>query len=204
MTKIKICGLKRKEDIAYVNQVKPEFAGFVFAPGSRRFVTEEQAAELSTQLDPDIIPVGVFVNAPEEKAAALLKAGVIRIAQLHGQEDEAYILRLRRLVKAPVIKAFSIESREDVEQAMKSSADWLLLDHGGGGSGETFDWGLLQAADRPFFLAGGLHPGNVRQALQQVSPYAVDVSSGVETDKIKDPVKIRAFVRAVREEEDRL
>lgn len=204
MTKIKICGLKRKEDIACINQMKPDFAGFVFAAGSRRFVTEEQAAELSGLLDPDIIPVGVFVNAPEEKAAALLKAGVIRIVQLHGQEDEAYISRLRRLVKAPVIKAFSIESREDVEQAMRSSADWLLLDHGSGGSGETFDWGLLQTADRPFFLAGGLHPGNVRQALQQISPFAVDVSSGVETDKIKDPAKIRAFVRAVREEEDRL
>ncbi len=203
MTKIKICGLKREEDIQYVNQVRPDFIGFIFAAKSHRYVDPAQAARLSAMLDPDITPAGVFVNAPAEDVSALLKSGVIKIAQLHGSEDEDYIARLRALTEAPIIKAFSVETAEDVARAVTSSADYLLLDHGSGGTGEAFDWNLLTGINRPYFLAGGLDPGNVREALRLAAPFAVDVSSGVETDKIKDPEKIRAFVRAVREMEER-
>lgn len=203
MTKIKICGLKREEDIQYVNQVRPDFIGFIFAAKSHRYVDPAQAARLSSLLDPGITPAGVFVNAPAEDVAALLKRGVIKIAQLHGSEDEDYIARLRALTDAPIIKAFSVETAEDVAKAAASPADYLLLDHGSGGTGETFDWSLLTGISRPYFLAGGLHPGNVQEALRLAAPFAVDVSSGVETDKIKDPEKIKAFVRAVREMEER-
>ena len=203
MTKIKICGLKREKDIEYINEVKPDFIGFIFAAKSHRYVDPAQAARLSAMLDPGITPVGVFVNAPAEDVAALLKSGVIKIAQLHGSEDEDYIARLRALTDAPIIKAFSVETAEDVAKAAASPADYLLLDHGSGGTGEAFDWSLLTGIDRPYFLAGGLHPGNVQEALGLAAPFAVDVSSGVETDKIKDPEKIKAFVRAVREMEER-
>ncbi len=230
MTKIKMCGLRKLEDIEAVNEWKPDYAGFVFAPESRRYVTAEQAAELKDHLDPQIQAVGVFVDEAPERVAALLNQGVIDLAQLHGSEDEEYLVRLRELTHKPVIQAFRILSREDVVRAMKSSADEILLDSGAG-TGSTFNWEVLRIESgydrtidaekdgeklfctkqnrekalyagevRPYFLAGGLNPQNVAEAIRRLHPYAVDVSSGIETDGSKDREKIAAFVTAVRKE----
>lgn len=198
MTKIKLCGLKRPQDIQAANELLPAYIGFVFAPKSRRYVHPDRAEELRRMLNPGIIPVGVFVNETPETVAALLDRGIIDIAQLHGKEDEAYIRRLRQLTKKPLIQAFRVDTPADVAAAQASTADYVLLDSGTGGTGTCFDWSLLQDIQRPYFLAGGLTPENVGGAVATLHPYAVDVSSGIETDGAKDKEKMTQFVRAVR------
>ena len=198
MTRIKICGLRRPEDIGAVNGLQPEFIGFVFFPGSKRYVEPEEARDLKAGLAPGIKAVGVFVDEDPETVARLLEEGIIDIAQLHGHEDEAYLAGLRKLTDKPLIQAFRIRTGEDALQAQASSAEAILLD-AGAGDGKTFDWNWLAAVTRPYFLAGGLNPENVSRAVEKLHPYAVDVSSGVETDGVKDLFKMRAFVRAVRE-----
>lgn len=198
MTKIKLCGLSRDCDIEAVNELKPEYIGFVFAPKSKRYVDEERAARLRRSLRPDITPVGVFVNENPEAIASLLKNSIIDIAQLHGNESEEYIKNLRNLTDKPIIKAFRIDTRQDVEIANQSRADYVLLDSGQG-TGTVFDWNLLKNIARPYFLAGGLTPDNVNQALTLLHPYAVDISSGIETDGFKDKEKMTAFVSTVRQ-----
>ena len=198
-TKIKICGLRRMEDVQAVNEAKPDFCGFIIEVlKSFRSVTADQVKELAVGLDRDIQAVGVFVNAPETLAAELLNQGIISMAQLHGQEDETYIRRLRKLTDRPLIKAFSVRTRKDAEKAMESTADYILLDQGSGGTGIPFDWSLLPVIERPFFLAGGLGEDNLETAVHRMHPYAVDLSSGVETDMWKDPVKIKRAVDIVR------
>ena len=197
-TKIKICGLTRAQDIRTANALQLDYIGFVFAPKSKRFVPPEQAKQLRQQLAPGIRAVGVFVNAPPEQIAALLADCTIDIAQLHGQEDAAYIARLRSLTHAPIWQAFRIESTEDISRANASPADLVLLDHGAGGTGERFDWTLLHGMARPFVLAGGLTPQNAAEAIAKARPYAVDASSGCETNGVKDPAKMLAFVNAIR------
>ena len=198
-TKIKICGLRRMEDVQAVNEAKPDFCGFIIeVPKSFRSVTADQVKELAAGLDRDIQAVGVFVNAPETLAAELLNQGIISMAQLHGQEDETYIRRLRKLTDRPLIKAFSVRTRKDAKKAMESTADYILLDQGSGGTGIPFDWSLLPVIERPFFLAGGLGEDNLETAVHRLHPYAVDLSSGVETDMWKDPVKIKKAVDIVR------
>ncbi len=202
MVKIKMCGLTRLEDIQVVNELKPEYVGFVFWEKSKRNVTREQARELKAALSPEIKAVGVFVDEDPEKIAALLNDDIIDIAQLHGNEDEAYIARLRELIgDKPIIKAFVIKGAENAEAAettiariKASTADYLLLDSGKG-TGQTFNWELIREADlqKPFFLAGGLDPDNVTAAIEALHPYAVDVSSGIETDGHKAPDKMREF-----------
>ncbi len=199
MTKIKICGLKSEDDISYVNELKPDYIGFVFLQGRARYVSPKKAASLRTLLDPAIQSVGVFVNEPMEHVTALLQNGTIQIAQLHGQEDEAYTEELKRLCHKPIIKAFIIKTKDDIQRVLSYPADYLLLDNGLG-TGEIFDWSLIQNIDRPFFLAGGLNPENVRQAISITHPYAVDTSSGVETDYRKDYKKIKSFIHSVRGE----
>lgn len=198
MTKIKLCGLKRPQDIQAANELLPAYIGFVFAPKSRRYVHPDRAEELRRMLNPGIIPVGVFVNETPETVAALLDRGIIDIAQLHGKEDAAYIRRLRQLTKKPLIQAFRVDTPADVAAAQASPADYVLLDSGAGGTGICFDWSLLQDIQRPYFLAGGLTPENVGGAVATLHPYAVDVSSGIETDGAKDKEKMTQFVRAVR------
>ena len=200
-TRIKICGLRREEDIGAVNGLRPEYIGFVFFRGSKRYVMPEEARMLRDGLAPDIQAVGVFVDEEPETVARLLQEGIIDIAQLHGHEDEAYLAKLRELTEKPLIKAFRIRSAEDALQAQTSTADEILLD-AGAGDGKTFDWNWLAAVTRPYFLAGGLNPENVGKAVRKLKPYAVDVSSGVETEGIKDIMKMRAFIRAVRGAEE--
>ncbi len=200
MTKIKLCGLSRPCDIETANRLLPEYIGFVFAPKSKRYVPPETAAALKGLLHPSVQAVGVFVREEPEQVARLLRDGIIDIAQLHGGEDAAYVRVLRRLTDRPILQAFRVDSAADVAAAQKSEADMILLDAGAGGTGTAFDWTLLRDIRRPYFLAGGLHPGNVREAMERLSPYAVDVSSGIETDGRKDADKMEAFMRAVRRE----
>lgn len=197
--KIKICGLRRPEDIEAVNFFQPDYVGFIVEfPKSFRSVTAEELNGLTAKLDKNITAVGVFVNAPEELPARLLNESIIGMAQFHGQEDEDYIRRLRTLTDKPLIKAFSVRSEDDIKNAVKSSADYILLDQGSGGTGKVFDWSLIQEMNRPFFLAGGIGPDNLERAIQEIHPYAVDLSSSVETDRWKDPEKIRQVVDIVR------
>lgn len=196
-TKIKICGLTHMEDVVYVNRFRPDYVGFVFA-SSKRMVTPSMAEMMRKRLDPSIIPVGVFVDEPADNVIRILERGVVEIAQLHGNESEEDIERIQSATGKQVIKAVEIKNTRDIERWQSSKADYLLLDSGRG-SGECFDWSLLQEIKRPFFLAGGLKPENVEQAVGQNHPYAVDVSSGVETDGHKDVEKIRKFTTKVKE-----
>ena len=200
MTRIKLCGLTRPCDIEAANRLKPDYIGFVFAKKSRRYVSPEQAEALKNQLSPEIRAVGVFVSEDPETVAGLLNRGIIDLAQLHGSEDEAYLTRLRDLTDRPLLQAFRVAGEEDLHRAESSSADGILLD-AGAGDGAVFDWKLLKGWSRPYFLAGGLEPGNVREAIRTLQPWGVDVSSGIETDGKKDPEKMAAFVTAVREED---
>lgn len=196
-TKLKLCGMTRPEDIAVVNKLKPDYVGFICWPESRRYIAPEEAAELRRLLLPDIPVVGVFVNEDPEAILSLVAAGTIQVIQLHGQETEETIGWLRERTDAPLWKAFKVRSASDIEQAKNSSADLVLLDNGYG-TGETFDWSLMTDVGRPFLLAGGLTPDNAEEAVRTYRPFGLDVSSGIETDGLKDPLKMTDFVRRVR------
>lgn len=196
--KIKFCGLRTEEDIAFVNEVMPDFAGFILTARFWRYVPPEEVKRLRGLLDKNIKVVGVVVDEPLDYVASLLNDNMVDIIQLHGHEDNEYIAALRRAApNRRIHQAFKIESAESLAEAERSDADLVLLDSGTG-SGVSFDWSLVADAKRPFFLAGGLNPENVTAAIAQVKPYAVDVSSGIETDKRKDGEKMRAFAAAVR------
>lgn len=197
MSKVKICGLSREQDIDYANEVLPEFIGFVFYPPSSRYVSPETGARLKERLDYRIAAVGVFVNEEPEKISELVKAETIDIVQLHGNEDNEYIRRLRSLCECPLIQAFCVSSKEDIDKAVESDADFILLDSGKG-SGVAFDHSMIRNIARPYFLAGGLTPENVGDAVQKLQPYAVDASSSLETNGHKDPDKMKAFADAAR------
>lgn len=196
--RIKLCGLTRPCDIEVVNDLRPDYIGFVFAKKSRRYVSPEQAARLKSLLRPDVLAVGVFVDEEIEQITALLSSGVIDLAQLHGGEDETYIEKLRERTDRPIIKAFRVDGEGDIEKAQASATDYVLLDSGGGGTGKAFDWELLARIDRPYFMAGGLDASTVGEAVKRWRPYAVDVSSGIETDGVKDVEKMQRFMEAVR------
>lgn len=197
MSKVKICGLKRPQDIQAVNQFKPDYIGFVFDRTRRRYISPKEAAKLKKLLSTDIKAVGVFVNESKEQVADLLKENIIDIAQLHGQETEEQIQWIQEQTGRTVIKAVSVQSENDIEKWADSRADYLLFDNGAGGTGRTFDWSLLSGYTKPYFLAGGLDAGNLPAALAQ-GPYAVDLSGGAETDGFKDPVKIAEIIHIVR------
>lgn len=197
-TKIKLCGLKSLKDIEMVNGLKPEYVGFVLWEKSHRNVSEETLATLKAALLPEIKAVGVFVDETVEKVSHYANTGLIDVIQLHGSEDEVYITKLREALKGgnTIFKAFKVDA-ENLKKARESSADMLLFDPGKG-DGMTFSWEVLKDFERPFFLAGGLNSENVVRAIETLHPYAVDVSSGIETDKVKDSAKAEAFVAAVR------
>ena len=206
-TKIKICGLKRIEDIEMANALHPDYIGYVFADFSHRYVDKETAVTLKSRLDPEIQAVGVFVNEDVHFVAELMNEGIIDIAQLHGGEDNDYIAELRSLLKPAnasikIIRAFNINKISSISEIEESATDLVLVDSGTG-SGDTFDWSKLDEIKRPYLLAGGLSPDNIREAVSALHPYGVDVSSGVETNKLKDPEKMRRFVELVRETESR-
>lgn len=206
--RIKICGLRREEDIRFANAVQPDFVGFVFAP-SRREVSLEKAAQLRRLLKPEIPAAGVFVNASPEEILEPVKRKIIQMIQLHGQEDKDFIKYIKSRTSLPIIKAVSIKTREDVQNCRRLAADYLLFDQGSGGTGKTFDWSLLcgenhqekgafhQMIGKPFFLAGGISESNVEEAITCFHPYAVDVSSSVETDGVKDFEKMKRLTELV-------
>lgn len=199
MTKIKICGLSRDIDADFVNEAKPDFAGFVIGvPWSSRNIDCDTALRLRAIIDRDISSVGVFIDYPTEAIAKLVNDGAVNIVQLHGREDSDYIGRLRKLIpKTEIWKAFVVKSYEDIEKANRCIADRVLLDSGAG-CGKAFDWSVIKGIDREFILAGGLNPHNIPDAIEQIRPWAVDLSSGVETDGVKDKEKISAAVNSVR------
>ena len=197
-TKIKLCGLKSVKDIEMVNRLKPDYVGFVMWEHSHRNITRDELVTFKGMLDKDIKAVGVFVDEDVYLIASLINDGLIDIAQLHGSEDNDYIDTLRNLTdnKAVIFKAFKTDA-VSIENARKSHGDFLLFDPGKG-DGMTFSWEIIKNFERPYFLAGGLNSDNVTDAIKFLHPYGVDVSSGIETDKIKDPYKAEMFVRKVR------
>lgn len=198
MTKIKACGLTREREIDYVNQYLPDYAGFVLCfPRSRRSISPERAEQLIRLLNPGIGAVGVVVDLPLEQAIDLLSRGFLDVLQLHGSEDADYIRALKAATGRQVWKAFQIRSPADLEAADASPSDMVVLDSGQG-SGQVFDWSLLRDFGRPYFLAGGLGPGNVVRAVKQLHPYGIDLSSGIETDGVKDKGKLSSVISSVR------
>ena len=198
MVKIKICGIKRLEDIEMVNRYKPDYIGFVFAD-SKRKVSHDLAKELRNNLDSDIIPVGVFVDSPQDEILKLFDDGIIEIAQLHGSESEQYILDLKKKTNGElkIINAIEMTQEIDLLEYNDSSSDYLLLDSGKG-SGKTFDWSLIRKdIKKEFFLAGGLNSENVTQAINEFNPYAIDLSSSLETDGFKDENKIKEIMEVI-------
>ena len=199
MVKIKICGIKRLEDIEIVNRYKPDYIGFVFAD-SKRKVSHDLAKELRNNLDSDIIPVGVFVDSPQDEILKLFDEGIIEIAQLHGSESEQFILDLKKKTdgELKIINAIEMTQEVDLLEYNDSNSDYLLLDSGKG-SGKTFDWSLIgKDLDKEFFLAGGINSENVVQAIDEFSPFAVDLSSSLETDGVKDENKIKEIMEIIR------
>lgn len=198
-TKIKICGLKRIEDVISVNVAEPDYCGFIFnVLGSRRSIGAEQLNILVDMLNPEIVPIGVFVNEKTDVILRIVRESGIRMVQLHGQENGEIIHTIQSKAQVPVIKAVSVRSKEDVRSAVLSPADYLLFDCGEGGTGQTFDWNLLEDIPRPYFMAGGIGTHNMEEVLRRFSPFALDVNSSVETDGQKDGKKILAAVRMLR------
>lgn len=206
--KVKICGLRREEDICCVNAYLPDYIGFVFYPESKRYVTGEQAQKLKEKLDPRIRAVGVFVNADPDEVIALLQKSIIDIAQLHGQESEEELRKIREQTGKPVIRAVKVTEETDLQKAYQTDADYILLDNGMG-SGKPFPWDVIlkqlaqeelqeKISRKPFFLAGGISLENMERAAEALRPYALDLSSSVETDGVKDPEKIRKLMETIR------
>jgi len=207
---IKVCGLFRDEDIDFANESQINYAGFVFAKSPRQ-VSAPLAQYLRFRLADGIIPVGVFVNAPIASITELYHNGVISIAQLHGDEDEGYIAQLKKLSAAnirqtaiPPIKViktlfFGSETFNSQLKKLSNIVDYFLIDSGAG-SGKTFDWKQLDAVklSKPWFLAGGINISNIKQAMK-LNPFAIDVSSGAETDGIKDRKKILELTETLRQ-----
>ena len=203
MTKIKICGLTRTEDIEMVNEFLPDYIGFVFAK-SRRQVSAEQAKELKNKLRPAIKAVGVFVNEKPENIAEIANQGIIDLIQIHGDEDAAYCAQLRKLTQAPIIKVVRVEREDDFAGIEEFDCDYYLFDTLSskeyGGTGQAFDHSLLHNKEikKPFFVAGGLNQDNVAAVIEVIKPFGVDTSGGVETDGIKDANKIKEFIKQGR------
>ena len=209
MVKLKICGMRRSEDIEMANRHKPDYIGFVFADSPRK-VSYEQAKELSGLLSDEIVPVGVFVNEHMKLIVDLFKDGIIEMAQLHGDEDEKYIRNLKDKSieetgkQIPVINAIEIKDGADYNDELlkwrDSASDYFILDSGKG-SGKTFDWSLIDKESEFFknsiFLAGGLNSENLALAIEEFNPFAVDLSSSVETDGFKDEEKIKEIIEIV-------
>jgi phosphoribosylanthranilate isomerase len=191
--KIKFCGLKREKDIELVNMHKPDFIGFVFAKSPRE-IDFYRAETLKKQLDSDIIAVGVFVNENISFIERLVKKNIIDFVQLHGDEDENYIKQLKNKVNdnVKIIKSIEVEKEEDTQGWGDSIVDYLLLDNGKG-TGKSFDWNLIKDVKKPFFIAGGINSENMEK-LAKFKPFAIDLSSGIESDGVKDSEKIKSVI----------
>jgi phosphoribosylanthranilate isomerase len=198
VTKIKICGIKSFEDIEYINEAQPDYIGFVFAESKRR-VDFNLACLLKTRLNKHIQAAGVFVNENIGFIAKLCDANIIDIVQIHGDENEEYISTLKKTVNKPIIKTVRVKDRLST---INNNVDYTLFDSYNkaeyGGTGKSFDWNIIKGFKKPFFLAGGLSYCNIAEAIHSTHPYCVDISSGVETNGVKDRQKIIDAVNLVR------
>lgn len=201
--KVKICGLRRIEDIDYINEFLPDYAGFIFAKKSKRYIEPDFAIQLKNKLNTKIKSVGVFVNENIEIISQILDLKIIDLIQLHGDEDNIFIEQIKKLANLPVIKAFRAEN--DLKTKLENSkADYFLIDSSNknsfGGTGMTFDWNIIpDEYKNKIFLAGGLNKQNISQAITTVSPYCLDINSGVETDGFKDKIKIKEIFEIIKE-----
>ncbi len=201
---VKLCGLRRLEDIEYVNEFMPDYVGFIFAENSKRTVTIEQAKELSKNLSCYIQKVGVFVNQPAQYIKKAVDEVGLNVYQLHGDEDYDYIQQISNIVDADIWKAVRVRSSEDIAFADNLGVDAILLDSFSsgqyGGTGKLADWNTITKAkiDTRFFLAGGLYENNIINAIKTVKPYGVDISGGIETDGFKDRLKIKRLMNLIR------
>lgn len=201
--KIKMCGLRRPEDIIYANECIPDYIGFIFAK-SKRKVSAQKAQELGMQLDPSIKKVGVFVNEPAENLISIAWQSGIDMIQLHGDEDKEYIEEVKRQTGKEVWKAVRVRTAEDIQKAMELPADKLLLDSFSedsyGGTGKVMDFDVLKQAviQKPYFIAGGLTIDNLPEILADTEPYGIDISSGIETGGVKDRDKMKRVIQCVR------
>lgn len=199
MVKIKICGIRRLKDIEIVNKYKPDYIGFVFAD-SKRKVSHTLALELKRNLSPDITSVGVFVDEDIDGITRLFEEGIIDMAQLHGCESEEYIRTLKERTNSElkIINAIEMSGEKDLDEYDESIADFLLLDSGKG-SGKTFDWRLIRKdLNKEFFLAGGINKSNIMEAIEEFNPFAIDLSSSLETDGFKDENKIKEIMEVIK------
>ena len=196
-TELKICGLSRLEDVIAVNRFGADYAGFVFFKKSKRYIDPYKAGELIELLRSDIKSVGVFLDEPLDSVISAARISGVEMIQLHGHESEEYVEYVKRTLERPVIKAFKADEEGALERALNTSADYILIDSGAG-TGKKFDWSILKDFGRDYFLAGGLDPESVGEAISMLEPFAVDVSSGVETDGVKDAEKIEKFINAVK------
>ncbi|MFR5875665.1 MAG: phosphoribosylanthranilate isomerase [Eubacterium sp.] len=192
MAKIKICGLRREEDISYVNILKPDYVGFILSNGFRRSIEMETVTHLRNRLAAGINAVGVFVNESVEIVNACIKMQVIDMVQLHGNESADYCKK----INAPIIKVLKPDDFDKIKD-YEPYIDYFMFDSGTG-TGTTFDWSKIPKTDKPFFLAGGLDKNNLKHAIETINPYAVDMSSSVETEGIKDYDKIKKVIDIVR------
>lgn len=201
MSKVKICGLSRPEDIDFVNEFMPDYIGFVFAE-SKRKVSLNTALELKSKLNNGILSVGVFVNEDLSTVNEAAHSGAIDMIQLHGDEDEKYINSLKEFTELDIIKVLRVRSTEQVLNAQSLPCDYLLLDSyvkgSYGGAGSSFNWDLIPKLEKPFFLAGGLNENNILTAINSVHPYCLDLSSGVEENGVKSRDKIERVIRLIR------
>lgn len=200
--KVKMCGMRRVEDIAYANEVRPDAIGYIFFPKSKRYVTGEQAKELDQKLDQNILSVGVFVNETIDTVAEIAKEVPLDVIQLHGDEDEAYIEQLKQQTDKQIWKAVRVKETNDIKQAEKLPVEKLLLDtfteekdmYGGTGKVMNYDLIPKEGISKPFFIAGGLHSKNIKEITEKVHPYGIDISSGIETDGYKDLTKMKEIM----------
>ena len=206
MTAVKICGLSETETLKAAIEAGADFIGFVFYPSSSRFVSIETAADLAKLVPPTVKKVGLVVDATDQELLQITQDVELDILQLHGDETPERVEEIAGLTALPIMKAIRVRSEADLENVSdyETVADWLLFDNkcetAPGGTGESFDWGLLagQSFSKPWMLSGGLTAENVIGALK-LSPDAVDVSSGVESEKgVKDAGKIKTFIEAVK------
>ena len=200
--KVKMCGMKREEDIAYANEVRPDAIGYIFFSKSKRYVTGEQAKELDQKLDQNILSVGVFVNETLDKVVEIAKKVPLDVIQLHGDEDKDYIEQLKQKTDRQIWKAVRVKETNDIKQAEDLSVDKLLLDTFTeekdmyGGTGKVMNYELIpkEGISKPFFIAGGLHNKNIKEIIEKVHPYGIDISSGIETDGHKDLTKMKEIM----------
>lgn len=198
MTKVKVCGISHEQEINLMNELKPDYVGFVFSTKSKKFIAPEHAGYLRSKLRKGIRSVGVFENAKIEEVALAVEVAGLDMIQLRGSETGEYIAVLREYVRCPIIRAFKVKSAMEAERAMYTTADYVMLDSVK--SGQSFDWKMIGSARRrEYFLKGGINVDNVQQALSiEPQPYALDVSTGVESNRVKDYRKVMKFLLAVR------